>query len=110
MRYNNSFKEKAYLNDMKKVIMFAALLLLCSSFVIAANCPPSYPKLYFGQVLYEGEVVSGNYEIRAVMDDVVVGIGDVIVGDYEIDVSPCAGTTGVVRFYINGIATEEDGS
>ena len=98
-----------YLNDMGRVIIFIALLLLCSSFVLASNCPPSLPKTYSGDVYYGGSILDGDYEIRAVIGEDTIGIGEVFGGTYEIDISPCAGVTGTVYFYINGIGTEEEG-
>jgi len=95
---------------MKRAVIFIALILLCSSFVLASTCPPSLPKTYYGNVYYDGTILLGDYEIRAVMGEDTVGIGVVSGGNYEVDVSPCTGTTGVVKFYINGIGTNEDGS
>jgi hypothetical protein len=110
LRYNNSFKEKASFNQMKKILLFLGLVLLISSLIIAANCPPSLPKTYSGQVSFGDDILSGNYEIRAVIGSDTVGITDVSTGNYEIDISPCFGETGIVKFYINGIGTNEDGN
>ncbi len=85
-------------------------LIMFSSLVLAANCPPSLPKTYQGFVFYDDDLLPGVFEIRAVMGSDTVGIGDVSGGDYEVDVSPCSGTTGSVVFYINGIETNEGGS
>ncbi len=96
---------------MKRVIMLVMLvLLLSSSLVLADNCPPSPPKSYNGTVGFEGAVLVDDYEIRAVIGIDTVGIGAVSGGNYDFDVSPCMGATGDVKFYINGIKTNEGGS
>ena len=99
-----------YPNDMRKEVVFIFAMLLLISFVSASNCPPSLPKTYYGEVSYEGAVLIDDYEIRAVIGIDTVGIGAVSGGNYEIDVSPCMGATGDVKFYINGIKTNEEGS
>ena len=86
------------------------LLISFSAFVLATNCPPSLPKTYQGVVFYDDDLLPGVFEIRAVMGIDTVGIGEVSEGNYDVDISPCMGTTGVVYFYINGIETNEEGS
>ena len=95
---------------MKKIISIIVLLIICSVFVFAGNCPPSIPKTYYGEVSYDGNLLIGNYEVRAVMGSDTVGISDVSSGNYLIDVSPCFGQTGEIIFYINGIEANEEGS
>lgn len=98
---------------MKKTI-FLFLLIFSISFVLATNCPPGVPpsnldKIYNGIVSYQGNIISGSYEIRAVIGTYTVGIGSVNSGNYDITVFPCSGVTGTVYFYINGIKTNEKG-
>lgn len=95
---------------MKKIISLLFLFLAFSVLVSAANCPPSIPKTYSGSVLSNGSALLGSFEIRAVMSDDTVGIGDVTNGQYSVDVSPCSGTTGEVVFSINGIQTTQKGN
>jgi len=96
---------------MKKVIPIIFVLLIAFSvFVFAGNCPPSIPKTYYGTVYYNGVALTGSFEIRAVMGSDTVGIINVLNGNYEIDVSPCSGTTGKVSFIIGGVEANEKGS
>ncbi|MBU1129007.1 MAG: hypothetical protein KJ949_00045 [Nanoarchaeota archaeon] len=94
---------------MRKVYLFALVLILSISFIFAQNCPPSLPKTYSGEVSYNGGALSGTYEIRAVLDEDTIGIGEVSEGEYLVDVMPCSGSTGEIYFYINGIETNERG-
>ena len=86
------------------------LLITFSVLVFAANCPPSIPKTYYGTVSFDGEYLDGSFEIRAGIGSDTIGISEVVDGEYEIEISPCSGTTGSVIFYINGIETNEGGS
>ncbi len=86
------------------------LLITFSIFVFAVNCPPSIPKTYYGTVSFDEELLDGSFEIRVVMGSDTIGISDVSDGEYEMDISPCSGTTGSVIFYINGIEANKGGS
>jgi len=94
---------------MKKVLILIFALVFLSGLALAANCPPSLPKIYYGTVNYNQTPLSGTFEIRAVIGNDNIGISDVVGGNYEIDVSPCSGITGTVSFYTNGIKSNEDG-
>lgn len=85
------------------------ILILTLGFILAANCPPSIPKTYSGFVFYEDLLLKGSYEIRATMSGSTIGIGEVLNGEYEIDISPCFGSSGELSFSINNIATNENG-
>lgn len=81
------------------------------SFILAVpDCPLNAPKSYYGTVSYEDILLSGNYEINAMMGSNYAGVGNVIDGNYQIDISPCYGITGTIYFYINTIKAEEEGS
>jgi hypothetical protein len=90
---------------MKKVGLFIFTLIILSSFVLAANCPPSAPKTYYGEITYNGNPISGTYEIRAMIGSNfgsnLIGIGKVLNGEYSIDISPCSGGSNVI-FSVNG--------
>ncbi|MDD5012549.1 MAG: hypothetical protein PHQ66_02820 [Candidatus Nanoarchaeia archaeon] len=94
---------------MKKVGLFIFTLIFLSSFVLAANCAPNnLPKIYSGTVSYNDESLTGTYEIRASMSNEVIGIGEVIDGEYSIEVTPCF--NGAFSFYIGGVKANEQGS
>ena len=94
---------------MKKRILIILLIVLSVGFILATDCPPSIPKTYSGTVKYNGNLVLGNYEIRAsTSTNDTIGIGNVINGYYSIDVSPCYGT--IFSFYIGGIPANEMGN
>lgn len=96
---------------MKKIIpIIFILLIIFSSLVLAIPCQVSAPKTYYGTVSYEDDLLSGNYEITAMIGSNSAGVGNVIEGNYQIDISPCSGITGTVFFYIHSIKTEEEGS
>src|SRR3989344_847473 len=108
---NNLFKQNVSERFMKKIITTAFLLIFAFSvFVSAANCPPSFPKTYYGNVSNNGVILTGEYEIRTKIGEDIVGINNVINGAYTIDVSPCSGTTGEVLFFINGIQANQKGN
>lgn len=86
------------------------LILFCSVFVIAANCPPSLPKTYIGNVSYNGNLLLGDFSVRAKIGDDAVGMQDLVDGTYEVDVAPCSGTTGQIIFFINGVQAIQQGS
>ncbi len=95
---------------MKKIIMFVFVLILVGiGSVLALNCPPSLPKTFYGTVLYDNEILDGEFVIRALMNEDIIGSGEVSNGEYLIDVSPCFGATGQVSFIINGIEANEIG-
>jgi len=94
---------------MRKISFAVIGLILLCGFAFAQNCPPSLPKTYYGSVLYDGSILSGLYEVRAVMGSYTIGIGEVSEGEYLVDISPCYGSTGIIYFYVNGIKTIEQG-
>jgi len=92
-----------------KRLIFLMIVLFSISFVYAANCPPTIPKTYYGNVFCEGSALSGTPEIRAVIGDGIVGIDNISGAQYSIDVSACSGDTGEIDFIINGIKANENG-
>ena len=81
-----------------------------SGFVLAANCPPSIPKTYVGNVYYDAGTFSFKelldsykYSLRALIGQDIVGYGEVIGGNYSIRIEPCFGDTGEIKFVINGV-------
>jgi len=97
------------MGQIKKGLIFILALILMCNFVLAANCPPSIPKIYSGVVKYNNTILSGNYEIRASNGD-TLGIGNVINGVYSIYVSSCLGTPTSFSFYIGEVQAKEPGS
>jgi len=95
---------------MNKIVPTVLFVLLVCSFVFAANCPPSLPKTYVGNVYFNDTLLTGEFGIWAKIGNDVVGSSDLLAGGYSIDVSPCAGVTSDVDFFINGIQANEKGS
>jgi len=93
----------------KNLIILSTILIFLSVFILASNCPPGIPKTYSGEVYFEGNLLAGTYEIRASASGDTIGIGEVQNGEYEIDVSPCWGSSADISFYINGVGANEQG-
>ena len=79
---------------MKKIIPAIFLLLMFGFLVSAANCPPSLPKTYLGNVSSGSSALIGNFEIRAMMSDDNVGIGNITKREKKNNVSPCPTLSG----------------
>ena len=94
---------------MKKISLGIVVVLFLVGFVVAQNCPPAPPKSFSGIVSHNGEVLEGEYEIRAMKGNHVAGLSEVNDGSYYIDVSPCWGSTGQIKFVINGVEANELG-
>jgi len=95
---------------MKKQFITLLVLLMISFVLAVPDCPLDGPKSYSGTVSYDKKLLEGNYEINAMIGNSFAGTGRVINGEYEIDISPCSGITGIVDFYINSIKADEQGS
>ncbi|MFC1682447.1 hypothetical protein ACFL0X_02435 [Nanoarchaeota archaeon] len=88
------------------LILFILISIL---FISASNCPSAIEKTFHGTVSYNNELLQGNFEIRALENNEVIGLGEVSDGEYEISISPCTGSTGEIDFVINNIAANEKG-
>jgi len=93
---------------MKKELLLIFCLILSTSFILASYCPPSIPVTYYGKILDNNDnVISGNFEISAWVGG-YESFGEVIDGNYEIDVSSCyGGSRDEVEFSINLIKANE---
>lgn len=91
---------------MKKLIIFLFLLTMLSS-IVYADCPPSVPVIYKGDVLYNGKIISGNFNLSAFIGE-KGNLGIVNNGKYQIEISSCYGVnSGNIIFYVNSIQANE---
>ena len=94
---------------MKKEILLLFSLILLISFVSASSCPLNIPVSYYGTVSYDGELLGGDYIIKAMLNHEISGLSEIIDGNYYLDVSPCYGiTSGTISFVINGVEANEE--
>ncbi len=98
-----------YPSNMKKEAGFIFAMVLLISFVSAGSCPPNIPISYDGTVSFEGELLEGDYVIKAMLNHDISGLSEVVDGSYYLDVSPCYGiTSGTISFVINGVEANEN--
>lgn len=93
----------------KMMLIPALVFVILMGFVSAStSCPPNVPVGYYGKIIYHGNLLQGDYTLRAVLNHEIVGTNDFSNGNYQIDVSPCYGiSSGQISFVINGIEANE---
>ncbi len=94
---------------MRKEVVFIFAMILLISFVSAGSCPPNIPVSYYGTVSFDGELLEGDYIIKAMLNHEISGLSEIVDGNYYLDVSPCYGiTSGTISFVINGVEANKE--
>ncbi|MBR9702302.1 hypothetical protein GOV13_05275 [Candidatus Pacearchaeota archaeon] len=90
---------------MKKLII-NLMFVLALSVVIASGL--TIPVKYTGNLIYDGIVVNGDFNVTAFIGDNIMSSGTASGGVYEVDVSSCCGVgSGTIDFFVNGIEANE---